>query len=65
MITTLTIHGITCNGCVASIKNTLIQLGITDSQIDLNTGQAIITHDDAISRADIVEAIEDAGFDVV
>lgn len=63
-ITTLTIDGMTCQGCVTAVKTALGQLGVQDSQIDLVTKQAVITHEDFISYQMLVAAVEEAGFDV-
>lgn len=62
--TILPIFGMTCNGCVQSIKNTLQQLdGITKLEVDLAHHQATIEYNQTkLSQNDLICAIEEAGF---
>ncbi|WP_428699754.1 heavy-metal-associated domain-containing protein [Stappia sp.] len=58
------IEGMTCGGCVASVKKALLAADPTASaEIDLASGKAAI--ETTLPRARIVEAIEAAGYDVV
>lgn len=60
--TTYTIDGMTCEGCVASLR---LALGRVDgiSIEDVSIGEARVRHASG-REAEVVEAIEDAGFDV-
>lgn len=60
--TTYSIDGMTCAGCVASLR---LALGRVDGiEIDdVAIGQATVRHDEG-QEQQVVEAIEDAGFDV-
>ena len=61
---TLTIAGMSCGGCVASIKNALARIGV--ERADVEVGSAAVEYDESkVSHQAVVEAIEDAGFDVV
>ena len=61
---TLKVSGMTCGGCVASVKKALADLaGGTPVKVDLQTGQVEIP--DNIDKARAIAAIEDAGYDVV
>lgn len=65
--TTIKIQGMTCGGCVNSIKTVLEKLpGVTQAEVSLESEQAIVQHDAAnTSIAQLKEAITDAGFDVI
>ncbi|ABI60610.1 MULTISPECIES: heavy-metal-associated domain-containing protein [Nitrosomonas] len=60
------IKGMTCGGCVSSVKAVLEKIpGVNNVEVSLINGQAIVQHDG--SREDIVfsQVIEGAGFEVV
>ncbi|GAA6009075.1 hypothetical protein JCM10207_004084 [Rhodosporidiobolus poonsookiae] len=62
----LSVYGMTCGACVASIENNLRAApGILSAVVSLATERASITYDPAIIAGvrDIVELIEDTGFD--
>lgn len=59
----LKVSGMTCGGCVASVKKALADLaGGAPVKVDLATGQVEIA--DTIDRQRAIAAIEDAGYDV-
>ncbi|KAG2224319.1 hypothetical protein INT45_012888 [Circinella minor] len=62
----LPIEGMTCNSCVKSIAQALEQLnGIHSVQVSLENKQASIEYDSSrLNQTNIVETIEDCGFDV-
>ena len=64
--TTIKIQGMTCQGCVNSIKTVLEKLpDIIRIEISLDTAQAIVEHNPATTSIDQLKtAIEDAGFEV-
>lgn len=60
---TITITGMSCGGCVASVKNAVERVGVQEA--DVSIGSATVEYDETtVSHEQIVEAIEDAGFDV-
>ncbi|UCG73406.1 MAG: heavy-metal-associated domain-containing protein [Chromatiales bacterium] len=62
----LNVEGMTCGGCVNSIQNALnTRDGVASATADLESQRVTIEFDPAlIQKAGLVEAIEDAGFDV-
>lgn len=62
----LTVAGMTCGGCVTSIQNALsAREGVAGATADLAAKRVTIEFDPAVvQRAGLIEAIEDAGFEV-
>ncbi|SUO95423.1 heavy-metal-associated domain-containing protein [Suttonella ornithocola] len=60
-----TIDGMTCNGCANSVKNALESVpGISEVTVNLAEKQVAVVFDEKkISSQDIIDAIEDAGYD--
>ncbi len=65
--TTIKIDGMTCMGCVNSVKNVLQEIsGVDNVEVSLEQAQATIQYDaDVTNDNTFIEAIEEAGFDVV
>lgn len=63
---TINIKGMTCMGCVRSVKNVLEPIaGVSGVDISLDKGQAVITFDP--SKANLAKfqaAIQDAGYEI-
>ena len=66
LTTVINIKGMTCMGCVKSIKNILTILpGVVDADVSLENAQARVQHDNAIiSIALLEQTIRDAGVEV-
>lgn len=64
--TTLTVKGMTCDGCVRSVTKALTNVdGVQDALVDLKGQSATITYDDGKTNVSALkEAVEDAGYDV-
>ena len=62
---TLNIDGMTCGGCVKSVTKVLNGLdGVRSATVSLENKNAQVEFDeDKIQIAQLVEAVEDAGFD--
>ena len=61
---TLSVDGMTCNGCVGRLQKVLQRLdGVTEAIVTLEPGEAKV--DGNVTLATLVTAIENAGFDVV
>jgi copper chaperone len=64
--TTLRINGMTCGGCVRSVKNVLEGIqGVSSADVSLEKAQATVTFDPM--QADLnkmKEAVSDAGYQV-
>ncbi len=60
----LTVPGMTCGHCEAAVKQEVGALaGVSDVVVDLDTKLVTVTGD-PLDRAQIVAAIDEAGFDV-
>jgi copper chaperone len=60
---TIRIEGMSCGGCVNSVKRALERLPLEAVEVEI--GSATVEYDDSKTSHDaIVEAIEDAGYDV-
>jgi copper chaperone len=62
---TIKVGGMTCGGCVASVTRVLAALdGVTKVDVSLEQGQAVIEVDTTrVRREQVLQAIEDAGFE--
>ena len=61
---TLSVPAMTCGHCEASVKKEVGALaGVTGVDVDLDTKNVTVTGDE-LDRDAIVEAIDEAGFDV-
>lgn len=60
----LTVTGMTCGGCVASVQKVLAALpGVQTAEVTLTPGQARVVYDPArIDRETLIKAVTDAGF---
>lgn len=64
--TTIAVGGMTCMGCVASVKRVLGGLnGVSSAEVTLSPAQAIVTYEAGkVDLQSIKSAISDAGYDV-
>jgi copper chaperone len=64
---TLTVSGMSCMGCVNSVKNLVGTLpGVGEVQVDLASGRVSVTHDPAQTSPEAIRAaIDDGGYQVV
>lgn len=61
--TALVIEGMHCDGCAATIKTLLGRVpGVRRADVALQQGRARVLHDRQASEADLVAAVERAGF---
>lgn len=61
----INIEGMACNHCVMAVKNALSKLsGVIEVNVDLSNKTAIV-EGESLSNEILVEAIEDAGYDVI
>lgn len=60
----LTVTGMTCGGCVASVQKVLSALpGVQTVEVTLTPGQARVVYDPArVDRGALIQAVVDAGF---
>jgi len=64
--TTIAVSGMTCMGCVASVKRVLGSIsGVSSAEVTLDPSQATVTYDSGkVALQAIKTAISDAGYDV-
>lgn len=63
-VTTLKIDGMHCQGCVRNLTTQLSALPGVE-KADVQIGEAIVTHRESVSRDNLINVVEDAGFDVI
>jgi copper chaperone CopZ len=61
---TLTIQGMTCGGCVATVKLKLRKTkGVLDYEVSLDKGEAVVTYDPGATNAEAIAAsVSETGF---
>ena len=65
-ITTITAPEIVCGGCAGSIKKALGNLaGVVIVDVDVATKEVRVEHGDGVSREEIVNALDRAGYSAV
>ncbi len=63
---TIRIEGMSCGHCTARVAKALESLeGITSVSVDLESGTAVVEAADAVTDEAIIEAVDDAGYDVL
>ena len=64
---TMSVKGMTCGGCVASVTRVLKAVpGVEAVDVKLQPGEATVRYDEAkVAPPRLKAAIEDAGYDVV
>lgn len=66
MNTTLSIEGMTCNGCAANLQKALLRLsGVSQANVSFEQKNACIVYDpNVVTLEKLVAAVDSAGFDV-
>lgn len=63
---TYTVKGMTCGHCVSSVKEEVSEVaGVTSVEVELSTGLLTVESDGPVQEADVVAAVEEAGYEVV
>jgi copper chaperone len=62
---TLNIYGMSCNGCVQSVKNALLRTaGVSTAEVSLEDNKAQVTFDERTTNpAALAEAVSEAGYE--
>ncbi|MGZ0143682.1 heavy-metal-associated domain-containing protein [Rhodococcus qingshengii] len=61
-----TISGMTCGHCVGSVKEEIGNIaGVIAVDVELASGRVVVTSDAPVSAADVVAAVDEAGYAVV
>ena len=64
--TTVTAPEIVCGGCAGSIKKALGNVqGVSDVEVDVGTKKVSVKHDSNVSREQIADALDRAGYSAV
>lgn len=62
---TYTVTGMTCGHCVSSVTEEVSEVaGVTDVQVDLESGRLTVTSDAPVEADNIRAAVEEAGYQV-
>lgn len=62
---TYTVIGMTCEHCVNSVTEEVSQVpGLTDVEIDLDTGRLTVTSDGPVEDAAVRAAVDEAGYEL-
>lgn len=63
---TYTVKGMTCDHCAGSVTAEVTKIeGVTDVAVDVAAGRLTVTSAEPVSDADVTEAVEEAGYEVV
>ena len=64
--TAYTVRGMTCDHCAGSVTAEVTKiLGVTRVEVDVKAGRLTVQADQPVSDADVTEAVEEAGYEVV
>ncbi|MFG6192668.1 heavy-metal-associated domain-containing protein [Nonomuraea sp. JJY05] len=62
---TYTVKGMTCGHCVSSVKEEVGEVsGVTSVEVDLASGLLTVESESPVDAAEIVAAVEEAGYEV-
>lgn len=62
---TYTVEGMTCGHCVASVTEEVKKIdGVSDVQVDLESGAVTVTSDADLDTASVKAAVEEAGYEL-
>jgi copper chaperone len=62
--TTLEVTGMTCQGCVQSVRTVLERVaGVTSVEVTLEPGGAVVEHDGSVAADGLVRSVEAAGYE--
>jgi len=57
------VSGMTCNHCVNSVREEIGKLsGVSDVAVELSTGRVTITSAAPLDEADVIAAVDEAGY---
>ncbi len=60
---TWTVTGMTCDHCVASVTEELLEVdGVESVEVDLPQGAVTVTSAGPVERADVAAAVDEAGY---
>jgi len=60
------VTGMTCGHCEMSVREEVGELsGVTDIQVSAQTGRLVVTSEEPLDDAQVLTAVEDAGYSAV
>ena len=66
MVTVLKIEGMSCQHCQRRVKQALESIsGVQSAEVSLEQKTATVSHDENTAKQQLIEAVEDAGYEVV
>lgn len=66
MQATYTVQGMTCDHCVNAVTTEVMRLpGVSDVDIDLDTGAVMVRSEVALDRSAVAAAVDEAGYALV
>lgn len=61
--TTLPVTGMSCQHCVQRVKEALEEVeGVASAEVDLDGGQAVVSHAGSVTRDELAGAVKAAGY---
>ena len=65
VVTVLAVEGMTCGNCVRHVQEGLGELAGVRAAVDLAAGTATVVHPASLTVADLLAAVDEAGYDAV
>lgn len=63
--TTVTVRGMTCDHCVAAVRDEISQIAdVTDVAADLTSGEVVIASGSPLDEAALRAAVDEAGYEL-
>ncbi len=63
---TYAVAGMTCGHCVNAVSTEIAKLpGVTNVDVDLDSGAVTVTSEAPLDQADVVASVEEAGYEIV
>jgi copper chaperone CopZ len=62
--TVLTVGGMTCGHCVGHVETALADIPGVSAEVNLDVGTATVTHPSAVARQTLLDAVQEAGYEV-
>lgn len=60
------VSGMTCGHCEMSVREEVQEItGVTDVEVSHETGQLVVTSEAGVDSAEVVAAVEEAGYQAV
>jgi copper chaperone CopZ len=64
-ISTVTVTGMTCGHCTSAVREEIAAIaGVTDVEVDLDSGRVTITSDQDLDQGAVKAAVEEAGYQI-